>query len=432
MSSMESKAGRCWYVDPAAGDDTNDGREPSRPVRTYVQRDFAAGDAVLFRCGSVFRDMLRTRDGQPDQPILYGAYGEGAPPVFLGSVPAGGDPALWVEERPAVWRYAGAFDSEICNLIFNGGESCGNLRWSLEELRHAGEWHFTGIGMSTSRDRQEREASVAHALYLCAPDNPGRYYADIECALWGQRRLANGRAHIIFQDLCFANAGVHGYQDVHTHDVTFRRCGFRFIGGAVWNRERRIRFGNAVEFWDGASDIRVEDCIFDNIYDSGVTHQGGETRNIPERLYFLRNRFTGCGMSAYECREPSREVYFEHNVCLRSGLGFSPQGEAPPRQSEIWPQPMGHHVFIWRIEPGTQPGAVYIRHNVFEEAPYGSAIYSIIAPEDESRFVLDHNRYRQTTGTNLVHWGGCDYRPEAFDRYQRETGQDRSSVVVRG
>jgi hypothetical protein len=419
-----------YHIDPDHGNDAADGLTPARSWRSLEGHAPVPGNRVLFKRGSVIRGVLSVSEGAPGAPNTYGAYGEGAPPVFLGSVPAGGDPSQWVEERPAVWRYAGAFDSEICNLIFNGGESCGNLRWSLEELRHAGEWHFTGIGMSTSRDRQEREALVAHALYLCAPDNPGRYYADIECALWGQRQLVRGRGHILIEDLCFANAGVHGYQAVHAHDVTIRRCAFRFIGGAVWNRERRIRFGNAIEFWDGASDIRVDDCIFDNIYDSGVTHQGGETRNIPERLYFLRNRFTGCGMSAYECREPSREVYFEHNVCMDSGGGFSPQGEPPPRQSEIHPQPMGHHVFVWRIEPGTQTGAVYIRHNVFEEAPYGSAIYSIIAPEDERHFVLDHNRYRQSSGTNLIHWGGRDYRTDEFDRYQRETGQDSRSRVM--
>ena len=120
-----------------------------------------------------------------------------------------------------------------------------------------------------------------------------------------------------------------------------RDCDFRFIGGAVWHRERRIRFGNAIEFWDGANDITVEGCLFDNIYDSGVTHQGGETRNIPERPHFRNNLFIDCGLVAYECREPSREVYFEHNTCFNAGSGFSMQGESPPRESDPYPQPGG-------------------------------------------------------------------------------------------
>jgi hypothetical protein len=36
------------------------------------------------------------------------------------------------------------------NLIFNGGESCGVLRWQSEDLRQSGEWHYTGFGTSSS------------------------------------------------------------------------------------------------------------------------------------------------------------------------------------------------------------------------------------------------------------------------------------------
>jgi aryl-alcohol dehydrogenase-like predicted oxidoreductase len=68
------------------------------------------------------------------------------------------------------------------------------------------------------------------------------------------------------------------YSSIRRKSTVFRNCDFRFIGGAVWHRGQRIRFGNAIEFWDGASDNTVEGCLFDNIYDSGVTHQGGEMK----------------------------------------------------------------------------------------------------------------------------------------------------------
>ena len=272
-------------------------------------------------------------------------------------------PDQWVEERPSVWRYTGTFPSEVCNLIFNDGQSCGILRWRIEDLRQPGDWHYTGIGASSSADAGPGQRDGV--LYLCSPTNPGRAYAGIECALWGQRRLVGGQHHVILENLSFRNAGVHGYQESHARNVVIRNCEFRFIGGAVWNLEHRIRFGNAVEFWDGASDVTVEGCLFDNIYDAAVTHQGGETRNIPERIYFRDNLFVDCGLAAYECREPSREVYFEHNTCINGGGGFSMQGETPPRRSDPYPQPVGYHVLVWMIDADTQPGRVYIRHNVF-------------------------------------------------------------------
>jgi hypothetical protein len=351
----------------------------------------------------------------------------------------------WIEERPSVWRYTGKLPSEVCNLIFNDGQSCGILRWQVEDLHRPGEWHYTGLGKQRGGER----------LYLYSPTNPGRAYTGIECVLWGQRRLVGGQGHIILENLSFRNSGVHGYQDSHARQIVIRHCDFRFIGGAVWHRERRMRFGNAIEFWDGASDITVEGCLFDNIYDSGVTHQGGEARNIPERLFFRNNLFIDCGLTAYECREPSREVYFEHNTCLNGGGGFAMQGETPPRQSDPYPQPVGYHVWAWLIDPQTQPGQVYIRHNLFCES-YGAAVCLINDPADDRQFVLDHNAYWQTTGKPLIHlgkgvknwaeamktwqttggrlidWGGRpSYLPAEFGRYQAESGQDGHSRVAK-
>lgn len=419
--------GKTYYVDFASGDDADDGTDPSRPFKSCADRKFAGGDTVLFKRGSVLRGALHTCSGSEGAPVTYGAYGEGEKPAFLGSVPAG-DPGNWVEESPSVWRYTERFESELCNLIFNSGESCGNLRWSTGDLRLQGEWHYTAIGAMSGDSVTNLDGGVLYLFSLC---NPGLYYSDIELALWGERRLAGGQSHVILKDLSFRNAGVHGYQEYHAHDVVISGCEFRFIGGAVWNRSRRIRFGNAVELWDGAQDVTVERCLFDNIYDAGVTHQGGETKNIPQRIFFRDNLFIDCGFAAYESREPSKEIYFEHNTCINSGGGFSMQGEAPPRRSEIYPQPVGHHVFIWRIEPDTQPGNVYIRNNIFYETPFGTAIYSVISQNDERKFVFDRNLYWQTTGDRLIFLGGKYYLPSEFESYQSESGQDRNSILAK-
>lgn len=447
----EIGTGKTYYVDPVAGDDANDGITSSRPFRSYASREFRPGDTVLFRRGSVIRDVLHTRNGRADAPITYGAYGQGAKPAFLGSVSAG-NPKNWVEERPSVWRYTATFSSEVCNLIFNGGTSCGTLCWRVEDLKLPGQWHFTGIGgHSVDGQRGSRDG----VLYLCSPTNPGADYDSIECALWGARKLVGG-SHIILENLSFRNSGVHGYHEFHARNVAIRGCEFRFIGGAVWSLKRRIRFGNGIEFWDGAVDCTVEGCLFDNIYDSAVTHQGGGTRNIPERLYFRDNLFLDCGLCAYESREPSKDVYFEYNTCINGGGGFSVQGESPPRQSDPYPQPVGYHVFIFYIEPGTQLGPVYIRNNVLCDS-HGAAITAILDPIDEPKFDINHNCYWQTKGELLAKftrltgdtttkraiqsflsegkawplhtWRSC--RSVDLRGYRAESGQDQHSLVAR-
>ncbi|MBN1554439.1 MAG: right-handed parallel beta-helix repeat-containing protein [Phycisphaerae bacterium] len=418
--------GKTFYVDPRDGDDSRSGLSESRAVRHYETCDVSPGDTVLFKRGSVMRDVLHTRDGSEGNPVTYGAYGQGELPVFLGSVPAG-DPNRWIEHKPNVWRFDGEFPSEVCNLIFNEGPACGNLRWSVDDLKRQGEWFFTGIGV-TSDDRWT--PGRKDTLYLFSETNPGRFYSSIECALWGQRKLADGKRHVVLENLAFRNSGVHGFHQVRAEQVTIRGCDFRFLGGAVWSRERRIRFGNAIELWDGAVDVTVEGSTFDNIYDSGVTHQGGEKSDVPQRVYFRDNLFVDCGMASYEWRGPAaREIYFEHNTSVNAGGGFSMQGETPPRQSEIHPQPMGHHVFIWRLDRPEELGPIYIRDNIFYEAPYGAAIYSILDPADEKKFVLERNCYYQTTGDLLARMAGRDYRPDEFREYQ-STGFDAGSILA--
>lgn len=411
---------RNFHIDPQDGDDNNDGLTPARPIKTYAGRSFTGGDAVLFKRGSNLRDMLYTCNGSEAAPITYGAYGEGPKPAFLGSV-AIGDRGKWVEERPSVWRYAEPLPSEVCNLVFNNGAACGILRWQPDALTQPGDWHYTGFG------KQDKGGDL---LYLCSPENPGIAHTDIECVLWGHRKLAGGERNIIIENLNFQNSGVHGYQQFHARNVVIRNCDFRFIGGAVWDRERRMRFGNAIELWDGGGDVLVENCLFDNIYDSGVTHQGGGTKNIPERIRFRNNLFVDIGLAAYESREPSREVYFEHNTCVNAGGGFSMQGEAPPRRSDPYPQPVGYHVWAWMIEPGTQPGNVYVRNNIFCES-YGPAVCLSIDPADADKFQLDHNCYWRTSSGRLIEWGGGRaYAAAEFARYQAECARDANSRIA--
>ena len=431
-------AGQTYYIDPQAGDDCNSGFVTTQPMKTIVGREFAPGDTILFKRGSVIRGVLEACDGSGEAVVTYGAYGQGAMPAFLGSV-AASDMNDWVEDRPSVWRFTGEFASEVCNLVFNDGQSCGNLRWDIDDLKCQGEWFFTGIGSNSAQGHLDVKGHRDDVLYLFSDGNPGQYYSSIECSLWGDRRLVCGKRYIVIENLAFRNSGVHGYQQVQPSNITIRNCEFTCIGGAVWSRERRIRFGNALELWDGADDVVVEGCAFEKIYDAGVTHQGGPDSLVPTRVYFRNNLFVDNGLAAYECRGPAaREVYFENNICINAGGEFTMQGESAPRQSEIYPQPMGHHVFIWRMKGGVSRGDVYIRNNIFCDAEYGAAIYSVsasdcddgITREDERNLIIDNNCYWQTKGDLLIRMLGRNYSPGDFADYQSDTGHDAHSILA--
>lgn len=107
LAGAEPTLAPCVYhVDARQGDDSHDGLKPERAWRSLTRVNRAClkpGDRVLFRRGETWRGQLLPQSGTAAGPIVYGAFGEGARPLLLGSasmdqrkdwLPAG--PGLWV------------------------------------------------------------------------------------------------------------------------------------------------------------------------------------------------------------------------------------------------------------------------------------------------------------------------------------------------
>jgi polysaccharidase protein len=77
-----------YYVDSVNGSGGNSGVSAGSPFRSLDRLEgitLLPGDQVLFARGSVFSDQLDVRfSGTADAPIVFGAYGSGAPPMFNG------------------------------------------------------------------------------------------------------------------------------------------------------------------------------------------------------------------------------------------------------------------------------------------------------------------------------------------------------------
>jgi len=420
--------GKIYYIDSKNGKSENDGLTEQSPLNNYLNLTVEPGDTVLFKRGSLFRSSILSPSGKEGAVITWSAYGEGENPKFYGSINLH-DASMWKEGQPNVWQYLGTFPSEVCNLIYSGDKECGVLSWTYEGLDEQGKWYYTHMGYRERKCPPEL-VDAPKILYIYSKGNPAVVYSDIECAVFGTRNMITAREYVTFENLTLKYSGVHGYAAANTNHITIRNCDFLFIGGCVWDRAQQIRFGNAVELWRYGQDFLLEHSYFDNVYDSCVTHQGGTDVEPVQRVSFVNNVFKNYGMGAYEVRDRvGIDTHFDNNICIGAGLGFSLQGETPPRKSEIWPQPMGHHLFIWRINNATEGAKITIKGNVFYQAPYGACTYSTIAPEAEAQFEFDNNTYYKDEADYLIRWDGANYGKNEFAKYQRETGQDKNSVV---
>lgn len=422
-----------YYVDSNLGRKENDGLSELTPKSSYRDiPEIKPGDTVLIKAGSVFRDHIFSPNGEEGKVITWDMYGTGPKPLFLGSVNLH-DRSLWTEtEDKNIWACKADFENDVCNIIFDGGESCGILAWEYEDLDKTGKWHYTHMGYDRPGEKlPKRLEKMRKVLYLCCEGHPCDVYKDIECAVYGARFMIIGNKYISFNNMSFKYSGVHGYGQDNVKCVSIRNCEFRFIGGCVWSRQQRIRFGNAVELWEHGEDFVLENCFIDEVYDSCTTYQGpAALTRPPKNVFFINNIFKNYGMAAFELRDVIAEsVHFDGNICIGAGLGFALQGEVPPRKSELWPQPMGHHLFIWRVPKTTENGLVTIRNNIFHEAPYGAAVYSTILPEADRQIVFENNIYYKSQSEYLIRRCGKNYGKDDFELYRQELKTDNGSRV---
>lgn len=412
-----------YYVDSQLGKLSHDGLSPKTPKDSYRSLPIAPGDTVLFKAGSIFRDRLYSPDRTETAPIVYDMYGKGKKPEFWGSVSLS-DASKWVEEEKNIWKYTDSalFYNEPCNLIFDDS-TCGVLAWEYRDLTEQGKWFYTHLGYDRyDRTMPEHLKDKPKYLYLYSTKNPAEYYGSIECALYYQRIMVTASKYVSFNNICVCYGGCHGFATLNgVKDVSLNGCEFRFIGGAVWDAIGRVRFGNGAEIWCRGENFTVENCLFDEIYDSCTTQQGMNDEYGPCKNIVMRNNiFRNYGMAAYELRD--RVVInscFENNLCIGAGLGFSLQGEKPPRKSELWPQPMGHHLFFWRIHKPSENGSLSVRNNIFHEAPYGAAIYSTAAEAAEAQIHLSGNTYYSSGDPSslLFRMGQTNYSVRDFDAF---------------
>lgn len=413
-----------YYIDNVNGNDNFGGLSAVQPKKNYKSINIIPGDTVLFRRGSFYREKLEIAMGTDVDPITYGAYGEGEAPTFCGSTDVS-DPSDWVEtETENVWRCVKPIPGDVGNFVFNENECSATFRWEKGLLSAQGDFYDSRFAEGEQFRRNFTEQNV----FLYSEGNPAEYYSHIEAVSYNTRALGTLCSGVILEDLRVMNSGVHGFAGTGKN-VVIRRCSFENIGGCAWNRDLRIRFGNAVEFWQYGENILIEDCSFKNVYDSCVTHQGPGDKTVPtENFICRRNTFDTYGMAAFEYRDKLPiNSEFTANLCKNAGCGFAMLGETLPRRSEIWPQPMGHHVFLWRIPKATERGNLLIADNVFGEAPVGAAIYSIISEEAEAQITLKGNKYTRND-ILLNRFGGEDHA--SLEEYKAKTGKDADSKYI--
>ncbi len=354
--------GKTYYVSSINGNDNNNGLSSATAWKTPKKTNniVKSGDVVLFECGSVFRRsneyFLTMKSG-----VTYATYGTGAKPIFYGSIDAS-DAGKWVQVKTNVYKYTEEIllnggTNDIGAIVFNGGEAWGikiqmtynsNRDAAYQTLALSGvdnglqsNLNVQSYSLTTGADLQGPDLSFYHDarnVYLyCEGGNPGRRFSSIElsqsnCAFYG-----NGISDVTVLNLDFRNFGEHGISAYDCKNLTVKNCEFRFIGGTIqvgfgdW-RNYDTRLGNAIQNWNSCDGMTIENCFFDQTYDTAMTTQSNSnvsTKNVTYRNNVSQNMWFGVELWAGDPKNPATlefsNVDVSGNYFKNIGEGFTTQ-----------------------------------------------------------------------------------------------------------
>lgn len=362
---------RTWHLDPAGGDDRNDGGSPERPLRSLValsSRRLGAGTRVAIRRGSVLRltATVQLHGGNPDGWAAYGAYGDPRlpKPILLGSL--GIAAAAWQVAGPGRWRLdwsdridcadgrrADGVEQGPGNLWFFAGQGAeaAMTAWGwrrqhpLGPAATRGDWHY---------DPVERAITLAW---------PGPPPAWTEAAPNRTLLCYKGQSHLIVEDLDLRYAGGYVLAGHETAHLRLRRLDLSFSGGGTKNGAY-VRLGNGIEVSGNTRDVVVEGCRLHQLYDTGIDPQNtGPVAVVQRGLTFRGNLISRMGLASFELwARPAgsrlEEVLIEDNTCLGAGRGWGYEQHDHAGQAKV-----GADLVIF--ENRAAAADVVVRGNVF-------------------------------------------------------------------
>ncbi len=382
------------------GSDQNDGLSPEKAWSTLARVNAAplqSGDRVLFRRNDVWRGQLIPRSGNEHGAITYSAYGEGAKPLFLGSV-AKNNTADWTSAGPGFW-IAGDLKADVGNIIFGNETSCGVKKWYEAELKQDGDYWYD---------------ESHHAVKLRMAENPAKRYSRIECAIDVHIINETNCCFVTYENLAMKYGAAHGIGGGNTHHIIVRDCDIGFIGGGVLKGygNGMVRFGNGIEFWAAAHDNLVERCRLWEIYDAALTNQSTGPNTPHTNITYRNNVIWNSEYSFEYWNRPevseTNNVYFLNNTCVNAGFGW---GHAQR------PDPSGRHLCFYN-SPARAKNIV-ICNNIFDGAK-GPAFYAPNwSKEKIEALMIDGNCWRQAEGI-MIDLKNAKYLMADFAKYQAD------------
>ena len=372
--------GETYYISQQ-GNDNNSGLSPVAPWKTI--RKAVDGNRYLLKRGDSFSFLItKLYDHEKRYPgkqekIIIDAYGLGKKPVIdLYRKITGG----WVKEGPNVWKLD-LVDEENNNkaeanigFLNINNKIFGSRKLRLTDLDK--QWDFYC------------DNKTIHLYSAVSPNNSTIKLARNYTAIFLSNNMEIANIKII-------GTGAHAIQGVGVENVSIRNVDISEIGGSYLDGHTDgTRYGNGIEFYEGATNCSVRNSTVSEVYDAAFTCQGYKPNSLFKQVIFENNRCSnneqsfefwvgGVNSSFVKC-------VFANNRCFNAGYGWA---------HDVRPdKDVGVHILNYSFDFANCD--LVIKNNLFDNARSGY-MYSAIASKQTKGFKSLRNQIILNKGIPL-------------------------------
>ncbi|MBO4433289.1 MAG: hypothetical protein J5852_07155 [Clostridia bacterium] len=358
-SSGYVAGGTSWYVSESEGNNSNTGKDAQHPLKwiSTANTKASAGDTIYLKRGDTWRSTSLSDDYvvQLKSGVHYAAYGTGDKPVISGSAKNYASNA-WYETSSGSHIWYTTYNSGSASTNTNAAmiyfyDNKGNLSYGKSIAKKATDTTYSFSASDLDSDLEYFSPyktgsytatlsgmSTQGRIYVYSVANPTTRFSRIEIATDHRAvvQIANGTNNTTagittMNNIAVMYGGVHGIKGVSGgSNVLIKKCEVAYIGGGFSHEsDGWSRLGNGIEFGDGYSNGRVQDCYVHDCYDAGVTFQsyGSSSSAYTFRyMYFERNVIERCtyNIEFFTKKSSDRmwDIKFNDNVLRNAGYGW--------------------------------------------------------------------------------------------------------------
>ena len=314
--------GTNYYIDFSDGDDANSGTSLSTPWKSVSKVNngiFLPGDSILFKRNEIWREQLIIpSSGEQDNPIVYGAYGEGNKPLFLGSD---------AKNSMNDWTFLGAnkWATAVGSFPKLRWRSVGFMLLGEEKQENVGKWVAIEADLDMEREFWWEEANERVILYS-PQGNPASVFSNIEIAHRHSCILLENKEHLVIQDLAFKYSNNSAIMPEACSHITIQNIEASFLGGGYGSTTRA---GDAIPPHGRSSFIHIRNCNISQVFDIGIAPQLYPAESVTMHDIIVENCTIdrcGAGITIAAHGPVDAEiynVYFRNNNIYNSGFGWS-------------------------------------------------------------------------------------------------------------